>query len=129
MNQNITLPQLGLPEGMIHLGIGQPSPTLLPVQFLNEAASGILSGNSTDFLAYGNARGNPGFREILAGFLSQGTPGEPPVDPCGLFITNGNSQALDLVSTLFAKPGDTVFIEEPSYFLALDIFRDHGLNL
>ena len=28
-----------------------------------------------------------------------------------------------------AKPGDTVFVEEPSYFLAFQIFRDHGLNI
>jgi DNA-binding transcriptional MocR family regulator len=30
---------------------------------------------------------------------------------------------------LFAKPGDTIFVEEPSYFLALRIFRDHQLNI
>lgn len=128
MNQDITLPQLGLPEGMIHLGIGQPSPSLLPARLLNEAASDVLSGGSTDYLAYGNARGNPGFRDILAGFLTDFMPGDIP-DPRSLFVTNGNSQALDLVCTLFSKPGDTVFVEEPSYFLALDIFRDHGLNL
>ena len=49
--------------------------------------------------------------------------------PESLFVTGGNSQALDLISTVFAKPGDTVFVEEPSYFLAFQIFRDHGLNI
>ena len=46
-----------------------------------------------------------------------------------LFVTGGNSQALDLVSVVFAESGDTVFVEEPSYFLAFQIFRDHGLNI
>jgi len=46
-----------------------------------------------------------------------------------LFVTGGNSQAIDLASTVFARPGDTVFVEEPSYFLAFQIFRDHGLNV
>jgi DNA-binding transcriptional MocR family regulator len=43
-------------------------------------------------------------------------------------VTNGVSNALDLVCTLFTRPGDTIFVEEPSYFLALRIFRDHGLQ-
>ena len=29
----------------------------------------------------------------------------------------------------FTRPGDTVFIEEPTYFLAHQIFTDHGLEL
>jgi DNA-binding transcriptional MocR family regulator len=44
-------------------------------------------------------------------------------------VTSGNSQALALVCTQLTHPGDTVFVEEPSYFLAFNILRDHGLNL
>ena len=44
-------------------------------------------------------------------------------------VTAGASQALDLVCTRFTKPGDTIFVEEPTYFLALDVFRDHGLQV
>jgi DNA-binding transcriptional MocR family regulator len=36
---------------------------------------------------------------------------------------------LDLLCTLFARSGDTVFVEEPSFFLALRIFTDHHLNI
>ena len=46
-----------------------------------------------------------------------------------LFVTSGASQALDLICTLFTRPGDTIFVEEPSYFLALRIFADHHLNV
>ena len=34
-----------------------------------------------------------------------------------------------MASLVFARPGETVFVEEPSYFLAFQIFRDHGLNI
>ena len=34
-----------------------------------------------------------------------------------------------MVSVALANPGDTVFVEEPSYFLAFQIFRDHGLYI
>ena len=44
-------------------------------------------------------------------------------------MTAGVSQALDLICTLLTRPGDTIIVEEPSYFLALRIFRDHHLNI
>jgi aspartate/methionine/tyrosine aminotransferase len=46
-----------------------------------------------------------------------------------LFVTSGASQALDLICTLYTQPGDTVFVEEPTYFLALRIFADHRLRV
>jgi DNA-binding transcriptional MocR family regulator len=44
-------------------------------------------------------------------------------------VTGGSSQGLDLVATVFSRAGDTVFVEEPTYFLAFQILRDHGLKL
>ena len=34
-----------------------------------------------------------------------------------------------MMSVVFARPGDTVFVEEPSFFLAFQIFRDHSLKI
>ena len=51
------------------------------------------------------------------------------VDPELLFVTNGISGALGLICSLFVGRGDTVVVEEPSYFLALSIFKDFGLNI
>lgn len=51
------------------------------------------------------------------------------MDPESLFVTNGVSGALGLVCSLFAGRGDTVIVENPSYFLALSIFRDFGMNI
>jgi len=78
-------------------------------------------------LNYGVTQGDERFLNSLAGFLTKGYGS--PASAEELFVTGGNSQALDLVSSVFAKPGDTVFVEEPSYFLAFQIFRDHGLNI
>ncbi|WP_457552933.1 aminotransferase-like domain-containing protein [Desulfobacula sp.] len=127
MDSNQTLPQIDLPLDLIHLGIGQPSSQLLPIKEMEKAAIHCLSKGNNFFLAYGEERGNSNFRETLAGFLSAQYPNK--VDPGQLLITNGNSQALDFICTLFTSPGDTVLVEEPSYFLALKIFADHKLNL
>ena len=44
-------------------------------------------------------------------------------------MTNGISNALDLICAHFTRPGDTIFVEEPTYFLALRIFTDHDLHI
>ena len=46
-----------------------------------------------------------------------------------MLITAGSSGGLDLILSLRTVPGDVVFVEQPTYFLALRIFRDHGLRV
>ena len=115
------------PEGTINLGLGQPSADLLPVELLHVATEAWFKNAQPNELNYGDRQGDPRFLESLATYLSAGYGARANAD--NLFITGGNSQALDLVSSVFAKPGDTVFVEEPSYFLAFQIFRDHQLNI
>ncbi|MEE4263921.1 MAG: PLP-dependent aminotransferase family protein [Desulfobacteraceae bacterium] len=124
---DLRIAQLNLPPGMIDFGVGQPSPSLLPLKLLRKAAAHRLSGNDADFLAYGAEQGNGFFRTALAGFLSEHY--RFPVEADQLFVTAGASGGLDLLCTLFAGPGDTIFVEEPSYFLALRIFADHQLKI
>ena len=115
------------PAGTINLGIGQPSADLLRVDLLRQASESFFSEAQPFELNYGVLPGDERFLESLAGYLSEGY--DATVSPESLFVTGGNSQALDFVSTVFSKSGDTVFVEEPSYFLAFQIFRDHGLNV
>ena len=115
------------PPGTINFGIGQPSADLLPVDLIRQASESFFEGAQPFELNYGVLQGDERFLNSLAGFLTAGY-GET-VQSDELFVTGGNSQGLDLVSMVFAKPGDTVFVEEPSYFLAFQIFRDHGLNI
>ena len=115
------------PEGTINFGIGQPSADLLPVDIVGRASQAFFSNAQPFELNYGVTQGDPRFLDSLAGFLTAGYGASASSDE--LFVTGGNSQGLDLVSVVFAEPGDTVFVEEPSYFLAFQIFRDHGLNI
>ena len=123
----IRIAQLEIPPEMIDFGSGQPGMDLLPVSILRQAAENQLARTDPSFLAYGAEQGNGYFRIALAKFLSQQY--RLPVAAEDLFITAGASQGLDLICTLFTRPGDTIFVEEPTYFLALRIFADHGLNV
>ena len=126
MNRKVTFD--GAPEpGAINFGVGQPSADLLPVELLRIAADNFLRSAKPVELNYGERQGDIRFLETLAAFLCDGYG--TGVTPESLFVTAGNSQALDFVCALFTRPGDTVIVEEPSYFLAFKIFADHGLNI
>ncbi len=113
--------------GPIDFGNGQPSLSLLPLAALRVASEHAMRRADSASLQYGPDQGDPGFRESLAQFLTRRYA--TPVDARQLMVSASASQALDLVCTLFTKRGDTIFVEEPTYFLALQIFRDHGLHV
>jgi DNA-binding transcriptional MocR family regulator len=123
----VQVAQISVPEGWIDFGIGQPHVDILPLEQLEEAARHRLQQGDRTILQYGMQQGNGQFRNSLAKFLSAHY--EEAVDPDHLFITAGISQALDQICALHTQPGDTVFVEEPSYFLALRIFADYGLKV
>lgn len=110
----------------IDFGVGQPQLSLLPLQQMHQAMEAHIARKDPSLLCYGAEMGDGFLRARLAEFLGQGYGF--PVDPVNLFITNGASLGLDLICTIFSRPGDTIFVEEPTYFLALRIFADHRLR-
>jgi 2-aminoadipate transaminase len=120
--------QISMSEKTIDFGIGQPDPTLLPMEVIRHATLHRLESKDSHFmLAYGIEQGSGAFRTNLAEFLSQQY--RSPVQPDSLFVTNGSSQGIDLICSLFSRAGDTIFVEDPTYSLALNIFADHQLNV
>ena len=119
--------QSDAPPGIIDLGSGNPSLDLLPIEILERASANYFSIGDRRTLQYGAERGNGYFLATLAEFLSTISQFNVPTD--ALLTTNGASAALDLLCTLYTKPGDLIFVEEPTYFLARRIFADHQLQV
>jgi DNA-binding transcriptional MocR family regulator len=119
--------QATAPAHVIDLGIGHPGLSLLPVDLIDSSARPAFEAADPRMLQYGYEQGTAEFRAALAGFLERTTG--TPVDSSTLFVSGGVSQALHLLSSLFTRPGDLVLVEEPTYFLALRIFADHGLRV
>ncbi|MFL7891232.1 MAG: PLP-dependent aminotransferase family protein [Anaerolineales bacterium] len=119
--------QINFRRGVIDLGMGNPDFALLPVELLHQSADEYFQAKDARPLQYGIEQGDGYLRQSLAGFLSLKYGDE--VEPDSLFITAGASSALDLLCTLYTKPGDLIFVEQPTYFLALRIFEDHGLQV
>ena len=120
---------ISIPEGVIDLGWGHPSPSLHPTGTLRRAADIALADNTPIPLQYGATQGYGPLIHSLADFLSAQESYTSPVSPDEIFLTAGASQAIDHATTLFTRTGDTVFVEEPTYYLIQSIFEDHGLNV
>ena len=113
--------------GFIDFSVGQPQLSLLPLDLMREAATRRFAVGDPRFLQYGAEQGDGYFRVALAKFLTHNYG--VPVDYEQLFISASATQALDLLLSLYTQPGDTIFVEEPSYFYAFRIFSDHRLKL
>ena len=120
---------ISIPEGVIDLGWGHPSPHLHPTAMLRRAAEIALADGAPVPLQYGATQGYGPLLHSLAAFLTEQESYLSAVSPDELFLTAGASQAIDHATTLFTGTGDTVFVEEPTYYLIQSIFEDHGLNV
>jgi 2-aminoadipate transaminase len=121
----LAVTQSEVDDAVIDFGLGHPGSDLLPLDLMARAATARLRDDPA-LLQYGHEQGDGYFRQSLATFLARHYG--QPVDMDGIFVTGGASQALDLICTLYTQPGDVVFVEEPTYFLALRIFADHRLR-
>lgn len=125
--QDGPFPQSPADEVVLNLGLGQPSPALLPLQAIDEAARERLGpGNDPLVLQYGAVQGYAGFRESLAAFLRSETGVDVRAE--ALAVTGGISLGLGMVSQVFGRPGDRIVCGDPTYFLARGIFETAGLQ-
>lgn len=86
----------------------------------NETQEALLAGRGYMPL------GLPRLRTAVARmYTSQGLPTASDQ----ILVTSGAQQALSLIAALYVQRGDTVLVENPTYFGALDVFRLAGARL
>src|SRR6185295_17328505 len=78
-------------------------------------------------LTYGADQGAGPLLDWLRARIARTEGRAPAVDE--IVITAGNSDALQQLCALWARPGDIVLVESPTYHLAVRILRDHPLEL
>lgn len=97
-------------------------------QACRQAASRLDAGTEASFpLQYCLGGGTSSFIRRLCNFLKRSYGSCCYED--GLLTTNGVSHGIELACGALTKPGDSVWMEAPSYFLAYQIFVDHGLRV
>ena len=116
-----------LREGFVEFAFGEPDPALLPVGLVREAAARALGAGGAAALAYGS---NPGPEALRAAVAERAAAREGlALSADDVLVSGGNSQALGQVLTLLTDPGDVVFVECPTYNLALGIIADHPVDV
>ncbi|KAK2145773.1 hypothetical protein LSH36_658g00021 [Paralvinella palmiformis] len=79
-------------------------------------------------LQYGPRLGSTHARDSIAKFLSEGYGDEVKGD--NIVITSGATNGLAMACTHFFKSGDVVFVEDPSYFIAINMLKqDMGMKV
>ncbi|ORZ23604.1 pyridoxal phosphate-dependent transferase [Absidia repens] len=117
---------------MINFLKGQPSSDLLPVELFAKATASALAepDAKVDMLQYGDELGTVEFRDNLASFLTKEY--SMAVESRHLCPTSGASFGLQHALSLLTRPNSVTkycYFQEPTYFLAFDIFRDVGYEL
>ena len=116
-------------DKMVNLGVGQPrnailsNPVSLMQKYLKEYSEEELPG---EVLQYGDIPGYFRFRYCLSKFLNNYNYLSKPEH---FFQTNGATEAVSLITTLFTSNDDILVVENPTYFLMINIFKELGRNV
>eukprot|EP00092_Neocalanus_flemingeri_P064389 GFUD01078139.1.p1 GENE.GFUD01078139.1~~GFUD01078139.1.p1 ORF type:complete len:436 (-),score=114.60 GFUD01078139.1:465-1772(-) len=117
-------------DSTINFSIGAPGPSILsslPGLFLS-ASSHRLSTNLGSLFQYGPEVGIRQYRIELARFLTRRYGDKVLEDE--LLLTCGATNGLHLTISSLVKQGGTVFVEDPTYFIALSLLSgDMGLRV
>jgi len=114
---------------IISLAAGFVDTQVLPEDLLREAVAKVFatpeSGKSA--LQYGGTSGLKELRREVAKLLE--SQGLSNVDPELICISNGGQQALYTVTEVMTDPGDIVLVEDPTYFVYMDVLRSAGIRV
>ena len=121
-----------LPQGMLQntipLMFGHPDPdTLLTPELRNAMLHVINSPRAYTTLQYGAGQGPQGLINFLVEKINreQGLS----LQPGNLMVIAGSTHGVDMLARLYAKPGGVVLVEAPTYVDAIQVFRDHQVEL
>jgi DNA-binding transcriptional MocR family regulator len=108
-----------------------PGTGVLPSEWLDgdaiaNALRSISRQNSALLLNYGTPQGFLPLRQQLQRKLAEL---EIEAAPEQLVTTAGVTQALDLVAREFTRPGDTIFVDDPAWFLMFGSFAALGAKV
>lgn len=108
----------------LNLGVGQPGTSII------KAASQLINLEIKDFniLQYGAKAGFKSYQEVVC--LLELFYAKSELKPENVYMTNGVSQGIFMLASLYKNLGaKTVFVEELTYFIMLNTFKDLGYEI
>ncbi|NLZ49426.1 MAG: PLP-dependent aminotransferase family protein [Clostridiales bacterium] len=113
-------------KGMISFKSIAPDETLFDIDELKRSFLNLVALEEGKIFNYGYARGyKPLIETLLEYMTSKGVETEGK----SILITNGFTEAFDIILSTITENGDTILCENPTHNTAIKIMRLHGLNL
>lgn len=112
--------------GMVPMGVALPAAELLPIASL-QRLYGIIGRRSGELLGVAShtATNRP---ELVRQFVRQSLTWGQPLAADEIVVTNSCTEAMSLCLRAVTRPGDTVAVESPSYYLVLQLLENLGLK-
>ncbi len=108
-------------------GAGLLPPAWLDLEMLGGAIRRVGRTAGSSLLGYGTPLGYRPLRQQIATLLqAQDVPAHPDLH---LMTVAGVTQGLDLLVRTLLRPGDTVLVEDPGWFLVCDLLKARGMHV
>jgi DNA-binding transcriptional MocR family regulator len=125
-NRLVGIRALNFQQGMVPLGAALPAGELLPIPQLQRLYR-LVSRDAMDLLD-ASSHVSLNQRELVRQLVRQSINWGPALAPEELVVTNSCTESLALCLRAVTKPGDTVAVETPSYYLMLELLENMGLK-
>lgn len=114
-------------RGAHNAAAGVLPPAWLDIELVGAAIRSVGRSASSTLLGYGTPQGYRPLRQQIATMLqSQDVPVHPDAQ---LMTVAGVTQGLDLMVRSLLRPGDTVLVEDPGWYLVCGLLRAQGLQV
>jgi GntR family transcriptional regulator/MocR family aminotransferase len=113
--------------GLGAFGVGQVASEQFPVQVWSALVARRCRNMDATSFHYGDRTGSKALRETIASYLR--TARSLRCDAEQILIVSGSQQALELSARVLLDPGCRVWVEEPGYSLAREVFALTGCHL
>jgi DNA-binding transcriptional MocR family regulator len=117
---------LSAPDGVLNPGCGWLPDDWLPLEAIRRALRAQARADERTLVGYGDPQGFAPLRQLLARRLGERSIVASPSD---ILLTESGSHAIDLVSRVLIRPGDTVLVDDPCYFNVINLLRLHRANI
>ena len=99
---------------------------IIDTEGINKSINNVLS-SGINFNTYTSPKGLKGLRIEISNFLV--SVWNYNVNYKDILITTGSQQSINLIAYSLLNEGDTVLIEQPTYFGAINTFKNRKVNL
>lgn len=125
-NRLVRVLQAGLQREMAPLAAALPSDELLPIAALQRLYGTVARRHPR--LLTASSHGHPDEPALLRQLVRRSLAWGGPLAADEIIVTNGCTEALNLCLRAVTRPGDTVAVESPAYYLMLQLLETLGLK-